>query len=415
MTTPCHQCLQKLQRIKMDLQLDPIQVARKLAIREKVSMLTEDQETSTIHQAKFLEVSPTNHTMKATMVTKARFTLWNKSIRHNSANITWTTALVLSTNSVNLLTDKPSWDSQTILFHKTSAKPLSALSIPTTRLNHASTWKKKANVHLAKAAHSSTTAKRRETWSTLFQIYQKEWHFHQCQKRLEIHTRADTTTTTPAAATSSTSTTQPTRAQDPHHPSAHSNSVHWTPNHHLSSRLQASPRWLLSVASIQTSTSAQLQLLCKLKSKVCNSTASHKLRCSLLKLLKCKSSKCTSNSWTKTMEILQLHKATKTKARASTRIRVTATRTTSSQDLQRRTLNTDMKRRKVKTLIQRLARKATKINLSRKSMWPSKSPILLARRPSNHQKLSNQPRLKNQPRPRLPLKLLTTPLPNEEL
>ena len=274
-----------------------------------------------------------------------------------------------------------------------------ALSIPTTRLNHASTCKKKANAHSVKAAHSSTAMVRRETWSTHFQIYQKEWHFHLCQKRLEILTRANTTTTTPVP-TSSTSTTRATRTKDPHHPSAHSNSVHWTPKLHLSSRLQASPRWQLSVASIQTSTSAQLQLPCKLKSKVFNSTASHQPRCLLLKLLKCKSSKCTSNRCSKTMEMLQLHKATKTKA--STRIRVTATRTTSSPDLLSLTLSTDMKRRSSKTLIQRLARKVTKTNLSRRSMWP-KSPILQARRPNN------------QPRPRLLPKLLTTPLPNEEL
>ena len=249
--------------------------------------------------------------------------------------------------------------------------------------------------------------RRRETWSTHFQICQKEWHFHLCQKRLEILTREDTTTTTVTTPTSRTSTTQATRTKDPHHPSAHSNSVHWTPHNNLSSRSQASPRWQLSVASIQTSTSAQLQLPCKLKSKVFNSTASHQPRCSLLKLLKCKSSKCTSNRCSKTMEMLQLHKATKTKA--STRIRVTATRTTSSPELQRRALSTDMKRRKAKTLIQRLARKVTRTNLSRRSMWPSKSPILQARRPNNHQKL------KNQPRPKLLPKLLTTLLPNEEL
>lgn len=300
-------------------------------------------------------------------------------------------------------------------FHKTSAKLLSALSIPTTRLNHASTCKKKANAHSVKAAPSSTTMTRRETWSTLFQIYQKEWHFHQCQKRLEILTREDTTITTATTPTSSTSMTLATRATDPHHLSAHSNSVHWTPNHHLSSRSQASPRWQLSVASIQTSTSAQPQLPCKLKSKVSNSTASHQPRCLLLKLLKCKCSKCTSNRCSKTTEMLQLHRATKTKAKASTRIRVMATRTTSSPDLQRRTLSTDMKRRKAKTLIQRLARKVTKTNLSRKSMWPSKSPILQARRPSNQPKLRNQQRLNNQPRLMLQPKPLTTPLPNEEL
>jgi len=301
------------------------------------------------------------------------------------------------------------WEPQMTHFHKTLARPLSVLSIQTTRLNHASTCKRKANAHSAKAAHSSTTMSRGETWSTHFQTFQKESHFHLCQKRLEILTREDTTTTTAAAPTSSTSTTQAARAKDLHHPSAHSNSVHWTLSHHLSSRSQASPRWQPSVASTQTSTSAQLQLPCKPKFRVCSSTASHQLRCLLPKLLKCKSNKCISNRCSKTMEMLQHHKATKTKAKVSTRIRVTATRTTSSLDLQRRTPSTDMKRRKAKTPIQRSARKVRRTNLSRKSMWPSKSPILQARRPSN------QPKLKSQPRPRLQPKLLTTLLPNEVL
>jgi hypothetical protein len=66
-------------------------------------------------------------------------------------------------NSVNLLMEMTNSDNHMMHFHKTSAKPLLVLSIPTTRLNHASTCKKKDNAHSVKAAHSSMVMRRRET------------------------------------------------------------------------------------------------------------------------------------------------------------------------------------------------------------------------------------------------------------
>ena len=69
------QLLHLLQKLKA-LQLKTThQVARKLDIREKVLTPTEDQETSTTHQARFLEASLTSHTMTASTVTLAKCTL----------------------------------------------------------------------------------------------------------------------------------------------------------------------------------------------------------------------------------------------------------------------------------------------------------------------------------------------------
>jgi hypothetical protein len=59
-------------------------------------------------------------------------------------------------------------------FHKISVKLLSALSIPITKQSHADIWKKKANAHSEKDAHSSMTMRKRDNSLTLFQIFQKE-------------------------------------------------------------------------------------------------------------------------------------------------------------------------------------------------------------------------------------------------
>jgi hypothetical protein len=69
------QLLHLLQKLKA-LQLKTIPpAARKLDIREKVLTPMEDQETSTTHQARFSEASPTSHTMTASTVTLAKCTL----------------------------------------------------------------------------------------------------------------------------------------------------------------------------------------------------------------------------------------------------------------------------------------------------------------------------------------------------
>ena len=259
------------------------------------------------------------------------------------------------------------------------------------------------SAHTVMIAHSSTLMMRRETWSTHFQIFQKEWHFLLCLKRPEQITREDTTTTT---TTRVTSTTQATITKNLLHPSAHLHSVPWTPNQlHLWSKSQALLRLLPSVDSTQTSTFNQLlQWMSNNRSIRSSSVDNHQLRYLYLRIPRCKLSKCSTSKLTTTTEMFQPHRATKTKA--STRPRVTETRTTSSKNpqTQRRTPSTDTKRKKAKVLIKR-PRRVRKLKDNRRSMWPSK-----------HQRLSNQPKMKNQSRLRSQSpNLLITPLPNEQL
>jgi len=303
-------------------------------------------------------------------------------------------------------------------FHQISEKLLLELSIQITRPSHADTWKKMANAHSVKVAHSITMVKKKEIWLILFQIFQKVWLFHQCLKRLEIVIRADITITTVAVTPRTTSMTL-LKAAD-HHQSVHSNSAPWTLSHHPSSRSQALLKWLLLEVSIQTSTWAQPQLLCNLRFKVCNSTASH-LSCLLLRHLKCKCNRFTNNLWCKTIkEINRMLKTIPTKIRArttSTVTRVTTTKT-STQDLQRRIPNIDM-RRKInldKTVPQSLAKKVTRTNLSRKSMsLSSKRATLIQRSLYLNKRPSNQPLPCNLPKLRHLSKLSTMQHLNEKL
>ena len=235
--------------------------------------------------------------------------------------------------------------------------------------------------------------KRRESWLILFQIYQRESLFHQCQRRLDMVTRVDTTRTTAETPTSNTTMIPPTQATARHHLSVPSNSAHWTHNHHHSFRSPALQRWQPSVASIQTSTWAQLQSPCQLKFKdwtsMDNSPQYLFHKCNITTRTKCR-----------TMEMHQPHQTIRIKAITKT----TTTRKTSSREAQRRALSTDMRRRKVRTP---KSKKVTKTKAKR-SMSPSK------RRLTRLKNLSKLQKLMHQPRPRLLLKLSRTLLLNEK-
>lgn len=354
--------LQLLQKLK-DLQLKTThQVARKLDIREKVLTPTEDQETSTTHQARFLEASLTSHTMTASTVIPAKCTLWSKSTRLNSASITLKMKNAHSTNSASSLTEVRNSDKPMTHFHKTSVKLLSVPFTPTTRLNHASTWRKELNAHSVKVAHSSMMTKKRETWSTHFQIFQKVWLSHQCQKRSETKAKVvDTTILTLVTKTTTGTVTKTTKTVLLW---AHSSSHHWTNNshHHPWSRSPASLKWLLLVDSTQTSIWAQPQWTSNLRFN--KSSLEINPRCSLHH--KCKT---WCQWWT-------------TNPKCKVKENNTGTTTT---DLQRaRTPSTDTRRR---TMQPRSLVKKERRTLSRKNILQSRKRTL---QPQKLKLLNNQ-------------------------
>lgn len=76
-------------------------------------MLTEDQETSTILQVKFLDISLNRTTMTISTETRDSSTNSNKNIRLKCASISWMRETAHLCNSANSLTDQLSWDNQT--------------------------------------------------------------------------------------------------------------------------------------------------------------------------------------------------------------------------------------------------------------------------------------------------------------
>jgi len=337
-------------------------------------MPTEDQETSTILQVRCSEASPTNHTMIASTATMAKSTLWSKSIRPNSASTTWRTRHAHSINIANSLTVIKNSEQLMILFHRALERQHLVQFTPTTRLSHANTWSKRINVHSVKDAHSTTMMRRKESWLTHFQIFQKVSLSHQCQRNRDTHTRVDTIRTTVVTPTNSTTMTLPIPTLPHLHQSVHSNSAHWTLNHHPWSRSPASLKWLLLVASTQTSIWAQPQSPCQPRSKDSISMDSNH---------KCSSHKCPTLIRIR-VKTLQLLKEIRTKEGT----RTTTTRRTSSKEAQRRTLSTDMRRRKVKT---ERSKRLTRTK-ARKSTSPSK------RRPTNLTNLKLLQNLRLQPK-----------------
>ena len=75
-------------------------------------MLTADQETSTILQVKYLDISPNRTTMTISTETKVSSTNSSRNIRPKCANILWTKESAHSISSANSLTDQLSWDNQ---------------------------------------------------------------------------------------------------------------------------------------------------------------------------------------------------------------------------------------------------------------------------------------------------------------
>lgn len=267
-------------------------------------------------------------------------------------------------------------------------KLLLVLFTPIIRLSHAKTWRRKVNASLENNAHSTTMKKKEESSLILSQIFQKEWLFHQCQRKSDRTINQDITTTTMVLVQEKvTMMDLKTLAQVI--------SVHWTINNHHQqwSRSLALLRWLLLVDLIQISISNLCQKASKQLLKAYNldwapiqavlEILISQLRSCLLKLNnnnwncinnkwcnKCKETMLT-NQMVNLKELMTLsNQEMATKDMESTLIRITTTKTL-TQDLQRKTLNTDTKRRSLtmlKTLLKRVAKKEKSLHQNRKDM-----------------------------------------------
>ena len=98
---------------QMDIPVEvEVQVERKLAIKEKDLMQTEDQETSTTLLERFLEVLQTNRITIISTPTNKLFILWSKSIKPKCANISKILMNAHSNSSANLLMASRNLDNQ---------------------------------------------------------------------------------------------------------------------------------------------------------------------------------------------------------------------------------------------------------------------------------------------------------------
>lgn len=132
--------------------------------------------------------------MKISTVHKANSTPWNKNSRHKCASTTKKKENAHFINSVNSLTDQRSLESLLTHFLTSLEKLLSEPFILTTKLNHVNIWKNLVNANSETAALSTMMTKREEASSTHFQTFQKEWHYHQCQRDNKITDQRTKTT-----------------------------------------------------------------------------------------------------------------------------------------------------------------------------------------------------------------------------
>lgn len=174
------------------------------------------------------------------MVPRANSTPWSKNSRPRCASTSKLMEHAHFTNTANSLTDQKSLDSQMTHSQSNSARPPSALSIPTIKLSLANTWRKQENANSEMAALSITMTRKEDSSSTHSQTYQKASLYHQCQKD---HKATD-------QRTRSTAETTPTMTNSPQATKCHHNQ--W-------SNFPASLTSSLLVASTQTSTWVQAQ------------------------------------------------------------------------------------------------------------------------------------------------------------
>lgn len=136
-------------------------------------MLTADQETSTILQVKYLDISPNRTTMTISTETKVSSTNSSRNIRPKCANILWTKESAHSTSSANSLTDQLSWDNQMTHSQRTLERLLLVLSTPTTGPNDARSSRSTESASGVTPAPSTTMKMSKESWLIHFQTYQK--------------------------------------------------------------------------------------------------------------------------------------------------------------------------------------------------------------------------------------------------
>ena len=225
----------------------------------------------------------------------------------------------------------------------------------------------KVSASSVKAALSTTTRKREESWSTHFQTSQKVWPSHQCQRRWSTTTEARVTTTTEVQANLMPTVTHLQTW-------AKINSTVWTTKPQWSK----SPIWLTwllspeaSVASTQTSTCNQYQWASKVATMASTPWAH---TCST-------NSKCSSHSLRLKVKTKLPAKSNKTRA-PKAKVMV--------KDTRRRTRPLPAAHLPAPNLAKKLR------NLSKKNMWPSRRRV---------KKQPQSKRLTSQLKPTLPNEL----------
>jgi len=158
---------------------------RSLDIRVRVTTRKEGQETFTTHLERWWDTLHSSHTTITSMEIRDSSTLWSRSIKLNSANISSKTIGALSLNIVSLLMVKKILDRQMIHSQRILVRQHWVQCTQITRRFHASSGGRPVSASLERAVPSTTARMRREGSLIHFQTYLRESLYHLCLKNLK--------------------------------------------------------------------------------------------------------------------------------------------------------------------------------------------------------------------------------------